>query len=88
MSTLKETLDNIHKLIAKDMNTVLTEGVKVIGDDGEAYWRRPNAQEWNAICKFLKDNGIDRPPPEALSADDPFALLVDKATVRTRTEAH
>jgi hypothetical protein len=88
MSTLKQTLENIHKLLAEDMLEVLTQGVRVVGEDGETTYRRPNAQEWNAICKFLKDNGIDRIPQEAPGADDPFAKLVTIATERTRTEGH
>ena len=86
MSNLKDTFADIHKLLATDMLTVLKQGVSVVGEDGETNYRRPNAQEWNAICKFLKDNGIDRLPSEAPGADDPFTLLLQKAEERTRTE--
>jgi len=82
MSTLKTTFEHIHKLLADDMLDVLNNGVRVVTEDGE-YYRRPNAQEWNAICKFLKDNGIDRLPAEAPGADDPFAKLLKKAKERT-----
>lgn len=87
MSNLKQTLGNIHELLAADMEKVLRKGVKVVGEDGETTYRRPNAQEWNAICKFLKDNGVDRPPQDTPSADDPFAKLLVLAAERTNTEA-
>lgn len=88
MTTLKETLTTIHSLIAEDMLEVLRTGVIVppTEEGGSATARRPNAQEWNAIIKFLKDNGVDRLPSEAPGADDPFTLLLQKAKERTRLE--
>jgi hypothetical protein len=88
MSTLKQTLEKIHSSAANEFLRWLEDGIPVVGEDGVTTSRRPNAQEMNAMIKFLKDNGIDRVPKEALTDDDPFALLLKKATERTNTEAH
>jgi len=81
---LKETLERIHTSAATEFLGWLEDGIPV-WEDGEEHFRRPNAQEMNAMIKFLKDNGIDRLPGEELGPDDPLAKLIQLATKRTHS---
>jgi hypothetical protein len=85
MTKLKETFDKIHASAASEFLAWLEDGIPVVGEDGETTYRRPNAQEMNAMIKFLKDNGVDRLPSEAPGENDPMALLIRKAQEETHT---
>lgn len=82
---LEKTLSKIHSKAATEFLGWLEDGIPV-WEDGEERTRRPNAQEMNAMIKFLKDNGIDRLPNRELGANDPLAKLIAMATERTTTE--
>lgn len=54
MPAKEDTLSQIHELLAQDMKSFL-EKVKTEK-------RNLSPQEWTAIAKFLKDNGIESLP--------------------------
>lgn len=58
----KETMARLHAALAKEMESILKEGVKEIDkSSGELVQITPGAAYLNVVRQFLKDNGIDNP---------------------------
>lgn len=51
----------LHAALAKEMETILKEGVTAPDQDGVPQKLTPGAPYLNVIRQFLKDNGIDNP---------------------------
>jgi hypothetical protein len=58
----KEVMSRLHAALAKEMATILDEGVtEVDKSSGEIVKVTPGAAYLNVVRQFLKDNGIDNP---------------------------
>lgn len=75
-SASKEALARLHAAMAREMETILTEGVTTADQDGSVTKVTPGAAYLNVIRQFLKDNGIDNPSVgEELNAKPVFQGL-------------
>jgi hypothetical protein len=57
----KAAMARLHAALAKEMETILKEGVTAPDQDGVPVKLTPGAPYLNVIRQFLKDNGIDNP---------------------------
>lgn len=76
-SATKAAMARLHAALAKEMETILKEGVTAPDTDGVPVKLTPGAPYLNVIRQFLKDNGIDNPSVgEELNTSKPtFANL-------------
>lgn len=54
----KETMQELHALLAKEFVSILTDGVKTVTEEGEVVFISPTPAQLNVIRQFLKDNDI------------------------------
>jgi hypothetical protein len=55
----KELMERLHGALAKEFETMLTEGITVTDKEGNAIKTSAPAATLNVIRQFLKDNGVE-----------------------------